>query len=142
MSEELRNLNNYCEDGLLDPLFDAFMAIPVDSKNGNRLMKTDIEELGDKYVLNVDMPGIKKENIKVSSKNGYVNISYKQEEVKEENDKKHFVRKERYFGQANRGFYLGEIDSEHINASLNDGVLTISVPKLLKKDDSYNVVIK
>jgi HSP20 family protein len=141
MSEELRNVNNYAEDGFLDPLFDAFMAIPLDGKKGNHLMKTDIEELGDKYLVNVDMPGVKKENIKVSSKNGYLNISYKQEENKDESNK-HYVRKERYFGEANRSFYLGEVDASHIEAALNNGVLTISVPKVAKKDDGVNIAIK
>jgi len=142
MSEELRNLDNFYNEGLLEPLFDAFMAVPVDGKKSNHLMKTDIEELDDKFVVSVDMPGIKKENIKVSSKNGYVNVSYKQNEVKEENDNKHYIRKERYFGEGNRGFYLGEIDSEKIDATFVDGVLTMTVPKLVKKDDSVGVVIK
>jgi len=141
MSEELRNINNYVEDGLLDPLFDAFMAIPIDGKKVNNLMKTDIEDLSDKYLINVDMPGVNKENIKVSSKNGYLNISYKQEENKDESNK-HYVRKERYYGEANRSFYLGDVDVGKIDATLNNGVLNIVVPKIAKKDDSFNIAIK
>lgn len=141
MSEELRNINNYVEDGLLDPLFDAFMAIPIDGKKVNNLMKTDIEDLSDKYLINVDMPGVNKENIKVSSKNGYLNISYKQEENKDESNK-HYVRKERYYGEANRSFYLGDVDVGKIDATLNNGVLNIVVPKIAKKDDSFKIAIK
>ena len=72
------------------------------------IMKTDIKEKKDKYIIEMDLPGYEKENINLSLKDGYLEVTA---EVKKEDDNKEkekFVHKERYYGHCSRSFYVGE----------------------------------
>ena len=105
------------------------------TKKEHHLMKTDIKEKKDKYITDVDLPGFSKENINLSLENGYLNISAKvnHEEKNDEDDEK-FVRRERFYGECSRSFYVGEdITEEDINAEFRDGILKIEVPKKEEK---------
>ena len=93
------------------------------------LMKTDIREKKDKYIIDVDLPGFEKENIKLSLNNGYLEISAKVEKEDKSDDEK-LVRQERFYGECSRSFYVGgEISEEDINAEFKNGTLKIEVPK-------------
>ena len=72
------------------------------------IMKTDIKEKKDKYIIEMDLPGYEKENINLSLKDGYLEVTaeVKKEDDNEEKDK--FVHKERYYGHCSRSFYVGE----------------------------------
>ena len=99
------------------------------SRKQPSLMKTDIREKKDKYLIDVDLPGFEKENIKLSLNDGYLEISAKVE--KEENgDEEKMVRQERFYGECSRSFYVGdEIKEEDINAEFKNGILKIEIPK-------------
>lgn len=100
----------------------------------SKVMKTDIEEREDKYILAVDLPGYEKENIKMSIEEGYLTISASTNTTKEEQEKGKFVRKERYTGTCSRSFYVGEnITKEDIKASFKNGILQIDIPKKEEK---------
>lgn len=103
------------------------------TRKQNNLMKTDVKEKKDKYEIKIDMPGYKKENIKLSLNNGYLEISAKTE--KEENEKEEkYVRRERFYGKCSRSFYVGdEIKEEDIEAEFKNGILKIDIPKKDKK---------
>lgn len=113
--------------------FDDFFALPKSYRRfENTAMKTDIQEVENSYVLKVDIPGAKKENISLKLNNGYLEISYTVSNENED-DKNHsrFLRKERYYGSMSRSFYVGdEYKEKDINATYTDGVLTIILPKL------------
>ena len=126
-------------------LLDDFFNDDVFTKRDRNLMKTDIIEKKDKYLLNIDLPGFSKDNIKLSVENGYLNISAKVEnEVNEEEDR--FVRQERFFGECSRSFYLGDdVKEEDIDAKFENGILKINIPKkdlIDKKDTIKNIEIK
>ena len=71
-------------------------------------MRTDIAEKDNSYVLNMELPGFNKEDVKVSLKDGYLNVSAEHHDDKEEKDKKgHLIRSERYHGTCSRSFYVG-----------------------------------
>lgn len=112
-------------------LFDDFFKdddfFPRKERN---LMKTDIKEKKDKYTIEVDLPGFKKENINLSLKNGYLEITASvQNEVNEDEEEK-FVHRERFFGECSRSFYVGEdVTEEDINAEFKNGTLAIDIPK-------------
>lgn len=114
---------------LLDDIFDDEFLNFRPTKN--EVMKTDIREHKNSYEIVTDLPGYDKENIKVSVENGYLTISAKtneEKENKEENGK--IIRKERYYGQCQRSFYVGEeIKENDIKASFNNGSLKICIPK-------------
>ena len=93
-------------------------------------MKTDIKEKKDKYVIEMDLPGYEKENINLELNNGYLEVSAKVEKEENNDDEEKFVRRERFFGECSRSFYVGdEISEEDINAEFKNGTLKIEVPK-------------
>ena len=121
---------------LFDDLFDdSFFR----GKERN-LMKTDIREKKDKYVIDVDLPGFEKENINLSLKNGYLNISAEtSHEEKNDHDEK-YVHKERFYGHCSRSFYVGdEIKEEDISAEFKNGILKIDIPKKEDKLETKQV---
>ncbi len=100
----------------------------------NRIMKTDIKELKDKFEISIDLPGYEKENLEMSIEDGYLTIHAKTSKEKNEGEEGKFVRKERFFGECSRSFYVGEdVTEEEIKASFKNGTLTIDVPKKEEK---------
>lgn len=90
---------------------------------------TDIFEDNDKYTLKLDLPGIKKEDVKISYLDGKLSISGERVQEEEHKDNK-CHRIERVFGKYYRSFNLPEnIKSGEISAEFKDGQLTIIVPK-------------
>ena len=97
--------------------------------------KVDVEEKDDNYELTADLPGIKKENIKIDYDNDYMTISTSIDDSKEEkNENGKFIRRERHAGSTSRSFYVGKIDKSQIHASFVDGVLKVSVPKPIEEE--------
>lgn len=94
-------------------------------------MKTDVRETEDSYVLDIDLPGFKKDELQVELENGYLTIRAEKGLDKDETDKKgRYIRQERYAGALSRSFYVGEgftVDDMH--AKFENGILQISVPK-------------
>jgi len=91
-------------------------------------MKCDVYEKDGNYHIEADIPGLDKEDIKVSFDNGYLKISASKESSKEE-EGKNYIKKERSYGIIERQFYVGNIKEEEINAEFKNGILKISVPK-------------
>ena len=93
------------------------------------LMKTNIKEKKDKYVIEMDLPGYEKENIDLKLENGYLTVSAESKnEINE--DEEGYIHQEKYYGSASRSFYVGdEVTEEDISAEFKNGVLLIDVPK-------------
>ena len=127
-------------------IFDDFFDEGFFPKKERNLMKTDIREKKDKYVVDIDLPGFEKENISLSLDNGYLNISAKTEKEENSEDEERFVRQERFYGECSRSFYVGEdITEEDINAKFNNGILKIEIPKKEKQEklpESKQIEIK
>lgn len=96
------------------------------------IMKTDIQEHEGNYLLDIELPGYKKEDVKAELNDGYLTVSAEKNEEKEEKDKRgNYIRRERYTGQCQRSFYVGKyVTQEDIKASFEEGVLKIQVPKM------------
>lgn len=104
----------------IDDLFD----FPI--IKSNNIMKSDIYEKGNNYIMEIDLPGFKKEDVKIDFDKGYLTIEAKREETKED---KNYVKRERYYGEYKRSFYVGDIDDSLIKAKFIDGILKINFPK-------------
>lgn len=116
-------------------LLDDFFGDDFFSKRQSNLMRTDIKERGNNYIIEMDLPGFDKENISLSLKDGYLIISAKT--VKEENDSddEKYLRQERYYGECSRSFYVGDvITEEDIDAEFKNGTLRIILPKPEEKE--------
>ena len=93
-------------------------------------MKTDIVEKDGNYELSTELPGAKKEDIRIEFKDGTLKIGVIQNYDKEDKDRKgKVIRRERYSGSYSRSFYIGNIDEKDIKASYDNGELKIVVPK-------------
>lgn len=91
--------------------------------------KTDIKDTGDSYVIEAELPGFKKEDIKIDINGDSMTICAENTKTTEEKDDSSYIRRERTFGSVARTFDISEIRSEDISASYNDGVLTLELPK-------------
>ena len=124
--------NNNLEFSLFDNMFDDMFRDPFfTSSNTTKLMKTDIQEKDDKYILDMDLPGYDKEDIKAQLKDGYLTISAQKNTSNDEKDEEgNYIRRERYCGKCSRSFYVGDsIKEEDIKASFNNGILELTFPK-------------
>jgi HSP20 family molecular chaperone IbpA len=125
------------------PFFDIFddFFTTNNTRRTQSSMKTDILEVENGYELNVDVPGFGKDDIKISLDRGYLSIEAKKEEIVEtEENNRHYLRKERFFGTCARSFYVGdEISQEDIKAKYEKGILNLFIPKegTNKKDTQY-----
>ena len=89
----------------------------------------DITEDGKEYLVKADLPGMKKEDVKVTVENGVLSITGERKSEKEEKGKK-FHRIERSYGSFKRTFTMpGEADMTKMKAEFKDGVLRVHVPK-------------
>jgi len=90
---------------------------------------TDIYEDKDNYKIKADLPGIKKNDVKISFSNGELSISGERAQEQETKDAK-CHRVERTFGRYYRSFTLPkEIKEDKIKAEFKDGQLTVTIPK-------------
>ena len=124
--------NNNLGVSLFDNMFDDFFKDPFFTRNNSvKVMKTDIQEKDDKYILDMDLPGYDKEDIKAQLKDGYLTISAQKNTSNDEKDEEgNYIRRERYCGKCSRSFYVGDsIKEEDIKASFNNGILELTFPK-------------
>lgn len=156
---------NLFNDSFVQDLFDEMFGTPYKSEKakaalpriGNTL--TDIQEFGDRFELDMDLPGYDKKDIHVELKDGYLTVRAEHEEEKEEKEtpeaevseeaeeepgtevdteeKKEvgrYIRRERYYGKVQRSFYVGDrVTQDDIKAAFTNGVLKVTVPKLPEK---------
>ena len=96
----------------------------------NNLMKCDIFEKDGKFNIEMDVPGFKKDDIKMELADGYLTISAEKKEENKEEDGKNYIRRERTsYTKCERKFYVGNIDDSKIKAEFKNGILLVEVPK-------------
>ena len=128
---------------LFDEMFkDPFFTRPF-GNSSTQIMKTDVHDKDGNYMIEMELPGYSKEDIKADLKDGYLTISATKDETKEEKDAKgNCIRKERYTGSCNRSFYVGDqITQDDIKAAFKDGVLSLQVPKEVQKAEEQPKLI-
>ncbi len=114
---------------------------PTFFSTNSSVMKTDIRETEKEYLLDVELPGFNKEDVRISLDDGYLTIETKKNEEKENTEDRNYIRKERYSVNASRSWYVGNIDQTLIKANFNNGILTVSVPKeQLPEKDTRNYI--
>ncbi len=119
---------NLFDEMLNDAFFDS-------TPTNHNLMKTDIKELDGNFLLDIELPGFKKEDIKIDLEQGTLKISASRTTSKEEKDDNGtIIRQERFSGQCSRSYYVGEgVTVEDIKAKFENGELKIIVPNKSKQ---------
>ena len=126
-------------DSILDDVFTNFyQSLPAlsTSRNidGTFLPRIDISETSSAYHLEVEVPGIDREDIDVRSENNILTITGKKE-VKSDHEERNYYTQERFYGTFKRSITLpSNIAEDDINANFKDGVLEITIPKKEQKD--------
>ena len=111
-------------------LLDEMFKDPFFTGEESKVMRTDIKEKNDKYLIDIDLPGYQKENIKIEIEDGYLTVQATTDSSKEEKEEGKFVRRERYLGECSRSFYVGDaVKQEDVKASFKNGTLTLEIPK-------------
>ena len=115
-------------------IFDDFFNTPfnfhtVDASGGS--MSADVKEFDDRYLLELELPGFAKEDLKAELKDGYLTVKAEhsnENNTKDDNGK--YIRRERYYGTCQRSFYVGkDVTEQEIKASFENGVLRLNIPK-------------
>jgi len=117
---------------LVDDLFRGFVVGPVgfEAEAPVRRMKVDVAEQNGDYKVTAELPGVRKEDIKVNIDGDEVSITAETRVVKEEKDGERVLHSERYVGKVSRAFRLAdEIDESRASAKYSDGVLELTLPK-------------
>ena len=117
-------------------LFDEFFDNSFRDYSGTQeLMKTYVKENENDFEIDMSIQGVNKEDIKAELNDGYLTVSASTSNVKEDNDeKKRYVRRERYYGSCSRSFYVGDqVKQDEIKARYENGVLSLNIPKKEEK---------
>ena len=123
-------------------LFDLFddMSDLANSSIASKAFPVDVEDKGDGYEVKAYLTGVAKDDIDVELNEGRLSISVNVEED-EENEGKNFLQKEFSSYSATRGVYLKDASSEGLSAKYADGILTVTVPKIVEKKNVTKISI-
>lgn len=104
--------------------------------------RTDVTENAKSFDVHVSLPGLKKEDIKIDVEGDMLTISGERKLKNETNDEK-FHMVESFYGKFSRSFTLPEnVDKQHIDAELTDGILKLTIPKMDVKENKTTITIK
>ena len=126
---------------LFDDLFDDAM---FSTMNVPDIMRTDAYEIEGNLMLEVELPGYEKKDIRAELKDGYLTImAARPEKLEKEFNKRHYSRRERHIGGCKRSYYIGnEIQQEDIQAAFKDGVLKLLIQRKDKEIEDHRKMIE
>ncbi|MDO4797387.1 MAG: Hsp20 family protein [Coriobacteriales bacterium] len=120
--------------------FDDFFTSPLVSASSDAAFKMDVEDAGDAYVISAHLAGVNRDEIDVELNEGRLSITVDKKET-EEDKGKNYLHKETREWSATRGVYLKDAAVEGLSAKLEDGVLTVNVPKQAEKANVTKIAI-
>lgn len=122
-------------ENLFDSLMGDFAFPDIDrtlyGKNAKNLMKTDVQETDADFIVDIDLPGFNKDDIKMQLTNGTLTVNASRSlDRDEKSENGSYVRRERYAGSMSRSFYVGShVTEEDIHPRYENGILTFHIPK-------------
>jgi HSP20 family protein len=129
--------------GDFDNMLDDFFAPEWPMRRGflADTFKLDVRQTDKEYIVEAEMPGTEKKDVSIDYDEGRLNIAVNRSEEKEEKDKD-YIHRERSVSSMSRSVYLDRASGEGITAKMDNGVLTINVPKAVRPDTSKNIEIE
>ena len=121
---------------MFDDMIDDWFGEPRFTRRTAAAMRCDIREKDGSYLLDIELPGYRKEDIHIDLEDGYLTVSAARNTSSEEKDKQgNILRQERISGSCSRSFYVGEeLTAEDIKAKYDNGELKIVLPKKDQKE--------
>lgn len=111
-------------------VFDNFEKKFLGNTNANLpAFRTNIRDLGDRFLLEAELPGFRKEDISLDVKDGILTITATHKDAEERKTDKTYVRRERRIGSFSRAFDISGIEESAIAAQYDSGILTLTLPK-------------
>ncbi len=138
-----RNDNNWMSN-----FFNDFFDTDMMPRMNATAPAVNVKESDKGYVMEIAAPGLKKEYCRVSLDNeGNLNLKIEDKfEHKEENKKEHYLRREFNYSNYEQTYVLPEdVDKEKISAKVENGILTVELPKVskeIKKEDNKRIEVK
>ena len=115
-----------------DPFFDRFF-LRANNCSTAQMMKTDIKETKDSYLMKIDLPEVKKEDTKITLENGYLKVTATVNHEEENEDE--YIYRERSYGEYSRSYFVGDaVKLEDVSAKLENGVLAVTIKKHDEKE--------
>lgn len=109
-----------------DPFFGRFF-LRANNCSASQMMKTDIKETKDSYLMKIDLPEVKKEDTKITLEDGYLKVTAV---INHEDEDDEYIYRERSYGEYSRSYYVGDtVKLEDVSAKMENGVLTIDIKK-------------
>lgn len=153
-----KNISNKDDDfnSLFDVFNEPFFHNALSPFSTAKSFKVDVKDLGSAYELTAELPGIKKENISLNYDKGYLTIKTvvdkkeaqpqeakgaQAKDTKNAKETEKYLRRERYYGEMQRSFYIDDIDEANVKAAYKDGILTVTLPKAVKKETATAINI-
>jgi HSP20 family protein len=113
---------------------------PIRRSLSRDTFKIDVQDNEKEYIIEAELPGVAKDEISLQFNEGKLSIAINKEENIEE-EKKNYIHKERRVSSMQRSLYLADAQADEISAKLEEGVLTLTVPKQNKRDSSVKISI-
>jgi HSP20 family molecular chaperone IbpA len=108
---------------------------------GTSLMKSDLKEKDNQYMLEIEIPGFSKEEIKLSLEDGYLTVTA-EKQTQENEEKPKYLHRERITGKFAREFYVGDVKEKDIAATYQNGILSVTFPKETKAEEKKYIAIE
>ena len=124
------DFRNIFDDFFSDSFLPGFITV-------SNQMKADIRENEKEYVIEAEIPGAKKEDIKLELRDDTLTIGVEHSEQTNE-EKENYIRKERRYGSYSRSFYVENVRNEDVAAKYNDGILTVTLPKSKEAKEKHH----
>ncbi len=122
-------------------MFNSFFNDSLLGFTGGNPIRADIKENEKEFIVEAEIPGVAKEDIKLDLRDDTLTIAVEQnQESKEERD--NYIRKERRYGSFSRSFYVENVKNEDVSAKYENGILTIVLPKSETKKVNNRIEIQ
>ncbi|NLT39229.1 MAG: Hsp20/alpha crystallin family protein [Clostridiales bacterium] len=126
---------------MLDDFFSDDWPVSLRRRLSCDTFKVDVQENEKEYLIEAELPGVTKDEVNIRLTDGRLNISVHKEENVEEN-KKNYIHKERRCSSMSRSIFLNDADAQNVKAKLDNGILSVTVPKITKKDSAIDITIE
>jgi HSP20 family protein len=135
---DLMNTDFYDFQNMLDDFFADGWGWPFRRSLAGDTFKIDVQDSGSEYIVEAELPGVRKEEVGVSFDDGRLKIEVRKEENAEDKGK-NYIHRERRFSSMARTVSLADAVSEGVTAKMDDGVLAVTVPKRTRSNSSIQI---